>query len=212
MNDARIGVYVCHCGTNIAGAIDVAALERDAATMPGVAVAREYKYMCSDPGQDLIKNDIRDHDLTRIVVVACSPTLHEKTFRGATAAGGLNPYLFHMVNVREHASWVHEDRRAATDKARDLVRAAVRRVALHRPLERKRVPIHPDVLIVGGGIAGIHAALTLANAGQHVYLVEREPTIGGHMAMFDKTFPTLDCAACILTPKMTAVKAHPNIT
>ena len=203
---------MCHCGTNIAGTIDVYELARYAGTLLGVTVAREYKYMCSDPGQELIKSDIRDHGLTRIVVAACSPCLHEKTFRKATAEGGINPYFFQMVNVREHGSWVHDDKRAATEKAKDMVRAAAARVALHRPLERRQVPIHPDVLIVGGGIAGIHAALTLANAGKRVYLVEREPTIGGHMAMFDKTFPTLDCAACILTPKMTAVRSHPNIT
>jgi heterodisulfide reductase subunit A len=212
MNEARIGVYVCHCGTNIAATIDVVGLAQYAATLPNVTVSRDYKYMCSDPGQELIKQDIQDHGLTRIVVVACSPTLHEKTFRTATAAGGLNPYLFQMVNVREHAAWVHEDKVAATAKARDLTRAAVRRIVYHRPLERRQVPVHPDVLVVGGGIAGIHAALTMANAGKHVYLVEREPTIGGHMAMFDKTFPTLDCAACILTPKMTAVRSNPNIT
>ena len=210
--EARIGVYVCHCGTNIAGTIDVHALVGLAGTLEGVVVAREYKYMCSDPGQDLIRQDIAAHNLNRIVVAACSPCLHEKTFRRATARGGINPYLFQMVNIREHDSWVHEDKEAATRKGEDLLRAAVKRVKLHRPLEPKHVSIRPDVLVVGGGIAGIHAALTAANAGKHVYLVEREPTIGGHMAMFDKTFPTLDCAACILTPKMTAVKAHPNIT
>ena len=168
--------------------------------------------MCSDPGQELIRQDIRDHDLNRIIVAACSPHLHEQTFRHATAQGGLNPYYFHMVNLREHDAWVHTDRTAATEKAFDLVRAAVRRVKWHVPLEPREVPIHADVLVVGGGIGGIDAALTLANAGKHVYLVEREPTIGGHMAQFDKTFPTLDCAACILTPKMTAVRAHRNIT
>ncbi|MDR5695176.1 MAG: CoB--CoM heterodisulfide reductase iron-sulfur subunit A family protein [Armatimonadota bacterium] len=208
----RIGVYICHCGTNIAGTVDVHALREYAARLPHVVVARDYKYMCSDPGQALIREDIRTHNLTRIVVASCSPLLHEHTFRKATAEGGLNPFYFQMVNIREHASWVHEDKEEATEKAKDLIRAAVFRVTLHRPLERRQVPIHPDVLVVGGGIAGIHAALTLANAGKHVYLVEREPTIGGHMAKFDKTFPTLDCAACILTPKMTAVKAHPNIT
>jgi heterodisulfide reductase subunit A len=208
----RIGVYICHCGTNIAGTVDVKALAEYAAALPGVAVSRHYRYMCSDPGQELIKQDIRDHKLNRIVVVACSPQLHEKTFRNATAEGGINPYFFQMVNVREHDSWVHEDKAAATAKAKDLVRAATYRVKFHKPLEKRSVPIHPAVLVVGGGIAGIHAALSLANAGKHVYLVEREPTIGGHMAMFDKTFPTLDCAACILTPKMTAVRSHPNIT
>ena len=211
-NEVRVGVYICHCGTNIAGTVDVRRLAEYAATLSGVAVARDYKYMCSDPGQQLIKDDVREHNLNRIVVAACSPTLHEKTFRQATAQAGLNPYYFQMVNIREHDSWVHTDKEAATEKAEDLVRAAVRRVKLHQPLERKRVPVKADVLVVGGGIAGIHAALTLADSGKHVYLVEREPTIGGHMAKFDKTFPTLDCAACILTPKMTAVKAHPNIT
>jgi heterodisulfide reductase subunit A len=205
-------VYVCHCGTNIAGIVDVKRVTEYAATLPGVVVARDYKYMCSDPGQELIKQDIADHKLDRIVVAACSPLLHEATFRGATMAGGLNPFYFQMVSIREHDSWVHTDREEATRKAQALVRAAVQRVVFHEPLERRRVPINPNVLIVGGGIAGIHAALTMAAAGKHVYLVEREPTIGGHMAQFDKTFPTLDCAACILTPKMTAVGAHPNIT
>jgi heterodisulfide reductase subunit A len=211
-NGIRVGAYVCHCGTNIAGVVDVKSLAEYTATLPGVVVSREYKYMCSDPGQQLIVDDVREHQLNRIVVASCSPLLHEHTFRNATAKAGLNPYFLQMVNIREHDSWVHEDRKAATQKAKDLVRAAVRRVAFHKPLERKKVPIRPEVLIVGGGIAGIHAALTLANAGKHVYLVEREPTIGGHMAKFDKTFPTLDCAACILTPKMTSVKMHPNIT
>ncbi|MDR7484006.1 MAG: CoB--CoM heterodisulfide reductase iron-sulfur subunit A family protein [Armatimonadota bacterium] len=207
-----MGVYVCHCGTNIAGVVDIRRLTDYAARLPGVVVARDYKYMCSDPGQELIKKDIEEHRLNRVVVAACSPLLHEHTFRAATAAGGLNPFYVQMVSVRELDSWVHDDPGAATRKAQDLVRAAVQRVMFHEPLERRRVPVHPNVLVVGGGIAGIHAALTLANAGRHVYLVEREPTIGGHMAKFDKTFPTLDCAACILTPKMTAVRAHPNIT
>jgi len=208
---ARIGVYICHCGTNIAGTVNVAALCDYAATLPHVVVARDYKYMCSDPGQELIKADIAENGLNRVVVAACSPHLHEHTFRRACEEAGLNPYLCHMVNIREHDSWVHTGP-AATEKAKDLLRAAVQRVAWNEPLERRRIPIRQSVLVVGGGIAGIHAALTLANAGKKVYLVEREPSIGGHMAMFDKTFPTLDCAACILTPKMTAVKSNPNIT
>ena len=210
--DIRIGVYVCHCGTNIAAVVDVKALAAYGATLPNVVVSREYKYLCSDPGQDLIRQDIVDRKLNRVVVASCSPHLHEQTFRNALATGGLNPFFLQMVNIREQDSWVTEDKKAATRKAQDLVRAAARRVAWNESLERDRIPIHPAVMVVGGGIAGIHAALTLANAGKKVYLVEREPTIGGHMAQFDKTFPTLDCAACILTPKMSAVKNHKNIT
>jgi heterodisulfide reductase subunit A2 len=210
--EPRIGVYVCHCGHNIAATIDVAAVANYAGQLPNVVLARDYKYMCSDPGQELIQKDIQEYKLNRVVVTACSPLLHEHTFRNATEKGGINPFFFHMVNIREHNSWVHTDREAATTKAKAQIHAAVRRVAGHRALEVKKVPIHPDVLVVGGGIAGIHAAMTLANAGKKVYLVERDPSIGGHMAKFDKTFPTLDCAACILTPKMSAVGSHPNIT
>ncbi len=211
-DQVRIGFYICHCGTNIAGALDVGEVVNHVAGLPGVALARDYKYLCSDPGQELIQHDIRDHGLNRIVVAACSPLMHERTFRRAVEEAGLNPFYCHMVNIREHDAWVHTDRQEATAKAKALATGAVRRVALHKPLETKKVPIHGEVLVVGGGIAGIHAALILADAGKRVYLVEREPTIGGHMARFDKTFPTLDCAACILTPKMSAVGAHPNIT
>jgi len=207
----RVGVYVCHCGTNIAGTVDVKSVSEYAASLPGVVVAREYKYMCSDPGQGLIQQDIAEQGLNRIVVAACSPLLHEPTFRRVLKRAGINAFFLQIVNIREHDSWVHLDKGAATQKAKDLVRAAVRRVSLHKPLQKRQVPIHPSALVVGGGIAGIHAALTLAEAGKQVYLVEREPTIGGHMAMFDKTFPTLDCAACILTPKMTTVGSHPHI-
>ena len=208
----RIGFYVCHCGHNIGAMVDCAEVARFASDLPRVALSRDYKYMCSDPGQELIQKDIREHGLNRIVVASCSPLLHEHTFRSAVEAGGLNPFYFHMVNIREHNSWVHTDRAEATTKAKELTRAAVARVAGHKALEVKRAAIHPAVLVVGAGIAGIHAAMTLANAGKKVILVEREPTIGGHMAKFDKTFPTLDCAACILTPKMSAAGAHPNIT
>ena len=210
--EIRIGFYVCHCGHNIASMVDCPEVARYVGTLPGVVLSRDYKYMCSDPGQELVQQDIREFNLHRVVVASCSPLLHEHTFRKAVAAGGLNPFFFHMVNIREHDSWVHTDRGEATAKAKALARAAIRRVAHHRALEVKQVPIHPGVLVVGGGIAGIHAALTLANAGKKVTLVEREPTIGGHMAKFDKTFPTLDCAACILTPKMSAVGSHENIT
>ncbi len=208
----RVGFYVCHCGHNIAGLVDVNAVAEYVKTLPGVVISREYKYMCSDPGQELIQKDIQENKLNRIVVASCSPLLHEHTFRTAVEKAGINPFYFQMVNIRENVSWVHTDRQAATEKANDLARAAVQRVFYHKSLEPKKVKIHPDVLIVGGGIAGIHASLTLANAGKKVYLVEKEPTIGGYMAKFDKTFPTLDCAACILTPKMSQVKNHPNIT
>lgn len=207
----RIGVYVCHCGSNIAGKVDVEQLAEFAASLPGVVLAREYRYMCSDPGQEMVKRDIAQHKLDRVVVAACSPSLHEATFRKMAEKAGMNPFHVQIANIREHVAWVTEDEQAAFRKAQAQLAAAVRRVALHESLDRKYVTIEPRVLIVGGGIAGIHAALTLAQAGKQVVLVEREPSIGGHMAMFDKTFPTLDCAACILTPKMTAVKDHPNI-
>jgi len=208
----KIGVYVCHCGINISQKVEISETVEFAKKLPYVTVAREYKFMCSDPGQELIQQDIREGLVDRVVVASCSPLMHEHTFRGAMAAGGGNPFLFQMANIREHVSWVTVDKKAATKKAKALIAAAVERIALHQPLERVQVPVHPDVLVVGGGIAGIHAALTLADSGKKVYLVEREPTIGGHMAKFDKTFPTLDCSACILTPKMSAVGAHPNIT
>ncbi|MGZ4233585.1 MAG: FAD-dependent oxidoreductase [Solirubrobacteraceae bacterium] len=210
-SEPQIGVYVCHCGLNIASKVDVEDVVEFAATLPHVAVARNYTFMCSDPGQDLIQQDIRDGSVNRVVVAACSPLMHEATFRRASAAGGISPLQVQMASIREHVSWVTEDGGDATEKAKALVAGAVSRVAYHEPLERRHVPVHPDVLVVGAGISGIHAALTLANAGKHVYLVEREPSVGGHMAMFDKTFPTLDCAACILTPKMVQLAQHPNI-
>jgi len=190
-----VGVYICHCGTNIAGVVDVEAVAESAARLEGVAVARHYAYMCSDPGQALIKDDIRDLGLDRVVVASCSPLMHEGTFRQACAEGGLNPYLFQMTNIREHCAWVTQDSAKATAKAKDLVGAAVRRVRLHDPLESRQVQVRQSALVVGGGIAGIEAALRLADAGKRVYLVEREPSIGGHMAQLYKTFPTLDCAA-----------------
>jgi heterodisulfide reductase subunit A len=208
----KVGVYVCHCGTNIAGVVDVEEVANWAGEQPNVVCSRDYKFMCSSLGQELIEEDIKEHDLDRIVVAACSPHMHEKTFRGATERGGLNPYLFEMANIREHNSWATTDKEMATQKAKALVNGAVERVVHHQPLEPIPVEINPNTLVVGGGIAGITAALELANAGNHVYLVEREPSIGGHMAQLDKTFPTLDCSACILTPKMVEVGQHPNIT
>ncbi len=213
MSEQRVGVYVCHCGHNIAGTVDVEDVAEWALNLPNVVVSRDNKFMCASTGQEQIEDDIKEFGLTHVVVASCSPHMHEKTFRNACARGGLNPYLFEMANIREHASWVHpNDRDGATNKAKALVSAAVHRVVHQEPLEPMLVDIRPDTMVVGGGIAGIQAALEIADAGYHVYLVEREPSIGGHMAMFDKTFPTLDCSACILTPKMFDVGAHPNIT
>jgi heterodisulfide reductase subunit A len=190
-----VGVYICHCGTNIAGTVDVESVADFAAGLEGVAVARHYAYMCSDPGQALIQADIKDKGLDRVVVASCSPLMHETTFRQACAEAGLNPFLFQMTNLREHCAWVTDDRARATAKARDLVAAAVSRVRHHGPLEIRQADVKQAALVVGGGIAGIEAALRMADAGKQVYLVEREAGIGGHMAQLYKTFPTLDCAA-----------------
>jgi heterodisulfide reductase subunit A len=195
LSKIKTGVYVCHCGTNIAATVDVAAVAEFARGLEGVVLARDYTYMCSDPGQDLIKQDIREYGLNRVVVASCTPLMHEPTFRRACAEGGLNPFFFQMANIREHCSWVVSDRTQATDKARALVAAAVERVHLHHALDMRQVKMTPATLVVGGGIAGIEAALKLANADKQVYLVERESSIGGHMAQLYKTFPTLDCAA-----------------
>ncbi|MBS3751398.1 MAG: CoB--CoM heterodisulfide reductase iron-sulfur subunit A family protein [Anaerolineales bacterium] len=212
MQKEKVGVYICHCGTNIAGTIDVEEVREWAGNNPNVEVARDYEFMCSSTGQELIEKDIKEKGLTRVVVASCSPHMHEKTFRGATERGGLNPFLYEMANIREHDSWATNDKEAATQKAKSLVNGAIERVVHHEPLEKIPVEINPNTLVVGGGIAGITAALELANSGKHVYLVEREGTIGGHMAQIDKTFPTLDCSACILTPKMVDVGQHDNIT
>lgn len=208
----KVGVYICHCGTNIAKVVDVEGVSRWAGKRPNVEVARDYKFMCSSLGQNLIEEDIKEKGLTRVVVASCSPHMHEKTFRTACERGGLNPFLFEMANIREHDSWITDDQVAATLKAKALTNAAIERVVHHQPLEPIPVEINPNTLIVGAGIAGISTALELADGGNHVYLVEREPSIGGHMAQLDKTFPTLDCSACILTPKMVDVGQHPNIT
>ena len=207
----RIGVYICHCGSNIAGKVDVKELVKFAQGLPSVVVAKDYIYMCSEPGQSMIKEDIKKLKLNRVVVASCSPTLHEPTFRRASQEAGLNPYLFEQANIREQCSWVTEDGDMATDKAKALVSAAVRRVYYQQPLETREVPVNPNTLVVGGGIAGIQAALEIADAHHQVYLVERTPSIGGHMSQLDKTFPTLDCSSCILTPKMTLVGSHPYI-
>ncbi len=210
--ETKIGVFLCHCGTNIAGVIDIPALVEYAKTLPNVVIAEDYRYMCSDPGQDLIKTRIKEKGLTRVVVGACSPTLHEPTFRRVLQNMGVNPFFFEMSNIREHCSWVHtHQEKAALEKAKDLIRMAVARAAKLEPLEVKHEKVKPSVLVVGAGIAGIQASLDIADAGYKVYLVEKQPSIGGHMAQLDKVFPTLDCSSCILTPKMSLVGQHPNI-
>jgi heterodisulfide reductase subunit A len=203
----KIGVYVCHCGSNIAKQVDVYKAVEYAMTLPNVAIAREYKFMCSEPGQDLIKKDIKELGLTRVVVAACSPLMHELTFRKAAQTAGLNQYLVQIANIREQVSWVTKSKEAATAKAKAFIHGAVNKATYLEPLQTRKVKINPATLVVGAGIAGIQAALDIAEAGYKVYLVERDSTIGGRMARFDKTFPTLDCAACILTPKMVSV-AH----
>ncbi len=208
----RIGVYVCHCGLNIAGSVDCGEVVKFAATLPNVVLAQDNRYTCSDLGQEGIKKDIKEQKLNRVVVASCSPRLHEPTFRKACEDAGLNKYLFEMANIREHCSWVHlYDRLAATEKAKDLVKMAVAKAALLEPAVETEVPINRRALVIGGGVAGIQAALDLADTGYKVYLVEKEPSIGGMMARIDKTFPTMDCSICILAPKMSDVGHHPNI-
>lgn len=209
----RVGVYVCHCGSNISDKVDVEHVSKWAGEeLENVAVSRDYQFMCSSLGQQLIEDDIKNEGLDRVVIAACSPHLHEKTFRRACQNADLNPYLMNMTSIREQVSWVTIDKSAATEKAKAFISGAVRRVRLQKELQPSQVQVIPTTLIVGGGIAGIQAALELADSGYPVIMVEREPSIGGHMAQFDKTFPTLDCAACILTPKMSDVQAHDNIT
>jgi heterodisulfide reductase subunit A len=191
----RIGVFVCDCGLNIAGSVDTDAVRDYAATLPDVAVAVRNKYTCADPGQQEIKRHIREHNLNRVVVASCSPRLHEPTFRNCIREAGLNPYLLEMANVREHCSWVHlYDREAATRKAKGIVNVAVARAHWLYPQDEEQLPVTDAALIIGGGVAGIQAALDLADAGHPVYLVEKEPSIGGIMARLDKTYPTMDCS------------------
>ncbi len=202
----RVGVYICHCGTNIAGSIDIKELQEYTKTIPNVVHADEYQYMCSTPGQKKIEDAIKEHDLTGIVVAACSPRLHEPTFRTATKEGGLNQFRFEMANIREQNSWVHmHDRQGATDKAKDAIRMAVAKASLLEDLFPKSVPVEHTAMVVGAGVGGIQAALDLASSGIKTYLIEKSPTIGGRMSQLDKTFPTLDCSQCILTPKMVDV-------
>jgi heterodisulfide reductase subunit A len=191
----RVGVFVCHCGTNISAMVDVVKVAEVAKSMPNVVFAVDYKYMCSEPGQAVIQEAIKEHNLNRVVVAACSPRMHEATFQKAIAAAGLNPYLLEIANLREQCAWVHTDKEKATDKAIDLVRMAVAKVSSNEELFTSTIPITKRALVIGGGIAGMQAALDIADAGHQVTLVEREATIGGKMAMLDKTFPTLDCSA-----------------
>jgi heterodisulfide reductase subunit A len=194
MEQPKVGVYICECGVNISGTVNVPEVVEFAQHLPNVVVARPNKYTCSQPGQNMIKDDVKNMGINRVVVASCTPRMHETTFQNAVAEAGLNPYYFAMANIREHVSWVIKDKALATAKAKRLVRSAVSRVVLQDELFARKEPVTPATLIVGGGIAGIQAALTIADAGYKVYLVEREPSIGGHMAELDKTFPTLDCS------------------
>lgn len=202
---------MCHCGTNISKTVDVEKAAESAANFPDVVYTTNYKYMCSEPGQNLIKEAIREHKLDRVVVAACSPRLHEGTFQRCIACEGLNPYMAEMANIREHCSWVHDDRTEATEKAIDIISMMTAKAKRDEPLFTKEIPLTKKAMVIGGGVAGIRAALDIAEAGYPVILVERTPSIGGHMAQYDKTFPTLDCAACILTPMMVDCASHPNI-
>jgi len=209
----QIGVYVCHCGLNIAGVISSKSVAEYAANLPNVKVARSNTYLCSDAGQKMIKEDIQKDKLDRIIVASCSPRMHEETFRKAINEAGLNPYLLEMINIREQDSWIHsKEPEKATEKAKTLIEMAVARAVRLEPLKKGKIKAIKSVLVIGGGIAGIQASLDLANSGFKVYVVEKSPSIGGRMAQLDKTFPTLDCSACILTPKMAEAGRHPNIT
>ena len=209
---SKIGVFVCHCGENISATVDCAKVAETAGNYDGVAFSVDYKYMCSDPGQNLIKSAIKEKGLTGVVVASCSPRMHEPTFRKACAEAGLNPFMCEMANLREHCSWVHEKCEATTEKAIDLVRILVEKVKYNHSLNEIKVPVTKTALVIGGGIAGIQASLDIANTGHKVILIERDPSIGGHMSQLSETFPTLDCSQCILTPRMVEVAQHPNIT
>ena len=208
---SRIGVFVCHCGENIGRTVDCAAVAKAMGELPGVIHSEDYKYMCSDPGQARIKAAVAEHKLDRVVVAACSPHMHEKTFRKAVASTGINKFLAEMANVREHCSWIHENREEATQKAIDLTRFIVEKVKRNVPLDPIQIPVERRALVIGGGIAGIQAALDIADGGCEVILVEKEPSIGGHMSQLSETFPTLDCSQCILTPRMVECYQHPRI-
>src|SRR5512133_3569804 len=208
----RIGVFICHCGTSIAAAIDIDALARRARCLDGVATVHHTPFLCADSGQRLVREEIQKERLTRVVIAACSPFMHERTFRTAVQAAGLNPFTLQIANIREQVSWVTLERAAATEKGAALIAAAVRRVARNAPLALVRRPVAPTTLVVGGGIAGVEAALRLADAGKKVVLVEQSPSLGGHMAQLARTYPTLDCSECVIMPKVASAAAHSNIT
>ena len=209
---ARIGVYVCHCGGNISEVVDVEEVVGFAGKQPGVILSKNHTHMCSDIGQQLIIDDIEEHDLDKVVVAACSPQFQGETFMKVLETAGLSPYVVQMANIREQCAWPHFDTpELATKKAKELVNAAIAKVRFSEPLEKKTMPIGKRVLVIGGGIAGIQASLDLGDAGFEIYLVEKEPSIGGHMAQLSRTFPTEDCSACILSPKMADVPSNKNI-
>lgn len=207
----RMGLFICHCGTNIADTVDVEKLAKKFESYPGIVFSTNYKYMCSHPGQALIADAIKEHDLDGVIVAACSPTLHETTFRKLARQSGLNPYQCEIANIREQCSWVHKDKEKATAKAEKIIKSIIEKVRLNEDLKPIEVDVTRRALVIGGGIAGIQAALDIADAGYPVLLVEKEPSIGGHMAQLSETFPTLDCSQCILTPKMVEAATHPNI-
>ena len=209
----KIGVFVCWCGSNIAATVDVKAVANAMRSEPGVVFSTDYQYMCSENGQNLIKDAIRDYKLDGIVVCSCSPRMHEATFRKTAMAAGLNPYMVEIANIREQCSWIHKDIPEGTEKAMVLARAAIAKVKKNAPLTAGTSPVTKRALVIGGGIAGIQTALDVADAGYEVDIVEKTPTIGGNMAKLDKTFPTLDCSSCILTPKMVEAaqsETHPQ--
>jgi heterodisulfide reductase subunit A len=208
---SRIGVYVCHCGINIAATVDSEAVAEYAGTLPHVVVARDYMYMCSDPGQEMIQQDIRDYGLNRVVVASCSPRMHETTFRTVIEEVGVNPYYFEMANIREQVSWVHSDREVGTQKARELIAGTVAKAALLEPLAEREVDVTPTALVIGGGIAGLEAALDIADAGYRTYLVERQPSLGGRMAQLNKTFPRMEDAGALVVSEMERAMEHPNV-
>ena len=211
MKEPRIGVFVCWCGTNIASVIDVEKVAEEIGTLPNVVISKTYKYMCSDPGQEIIMKEIKENNLNRVVVAACSPRIHELTFRKVLENSGINGYLFEMANIREQVSWVHKDKEEATKKAKALIVGAINKVSFHESLEKRFVDINPATLVIGGGIAGISAALQLADAGQKVFIVEKNENIGGHVANIDLMFPYLFSAKQLIEPKIQKVKNHENI-